>query len=101
MAVEIIIFVITLIMVGFTIYFFMIDCKCKNNGICNRLTKKCKCPDGWKGDKCDIKSDCCGNGDLKDGKCICSKGYFGDGCNQCGNGWILSKTDNDFICIQK
>ncbi|XP_036366265.1 uncharacterized protein LOC115221051 isoform X1 [Octopus sinensis] len=49
------------------------NCTCRNNVTCNALSGECKCPKGWKGFSCDIRSD---------DYCVKSK-HYGPSCKPC------------------
>lgn len=63
---------------------------CQTPYICDEQSNKCKCPDAFKGSKCDIevcRFNCSyasnqGHCDLVSNECVCSDGYAGDDCSQ-------------------
>ncbi|KAL7013836.1 hypothetical protein ACKWTF_015609 [Chironomus riparius] len=63
---------------------------CTHPYTCDNSTNKCRCPDGFKGSKCDIevcKSNCSfglnqGFCDTISNQCVCTDGYAGDDCSQ-------------------
>ena len=71
---------------------------CLNSGICDATTKKCKCPTGYVGNKCEVMMKSAAND-------LC-KGYLNSSCVvQGGNsvclngGQYQAVADNEFICL--
>lgn len=62
-------------------------CKCINGGTCQEESHKCKCPDEFTGNLCEISIqnicniECQNGGTCIGNKCICFQGYTGHDCS--------------------
>jgi hypothetical protein len=80
-----------------TIYHYTSTCMTENERECSGrgrcIGTRCYCDSNFKGDQCEICSrDCSGDHGKcsnKDGKCICSPGFFGEICQFHQTFWIF------------
>jgi len=80
------------------------DQKCDDNYAYDPNTGVCVCPNCFleKDSKCSQLSDCCKNGNIQNGKCVCSNGWTGVNCDIpiCGQYGTWNSTTKKCDCLK-
>ena len=71
---------------------------CSGHGACNRVTGECRCDGQWVGDSCEEDhycwKNCSSRGTCRLGKCWCTDGFHGDGCEKS----FCEQDENGGVC---